>query len=569
MKKNHAKRNEFIFAYCGEYLTYRHPIDKPKPYFRFMFRGNSIEKGEIKCSQRKDDSNVWEFHECIDSANGETVLIGQFNVKDVIVEHDLGLSSSIFDKRDWEYAAWDKLRYEAWSSMAPDQIRNCEERFYLLNHDQRKEEQRRQDIEAWANTAKRKQPDDNINNALKNLCRIFNLTLQYDNYQKWSDQAGPSLAFEYYLEFYLAEIWHKNFERYRDHRQRLDGSTFETNYRKIPFNSLESKGKDKEIQNQKQVTNRENSSEREPETTRTPQSIQYLGKPVPSDHPGIYYITCSKNGSIYVGESIHVRQRWGQHVYNLQNKIHHNFKLQRDHDAFDTPSFKFELIEPIHLTKVTGFFELKVILWAREIWHIRELKSKGHTLYNLTDGGGDSADFQTPIIAKSLADCSDIDSMIKQSLEKAYEASRMPQIDINNVKESTGPLIGPSTLLEGSSNLTPTYFQNINSGLPISPINPRFPSADRKFEKSKVICSQPDRPSRDEKYDIEILEEAALDSESSTSSSNKRNNTTLGPIALITVSIFVLFLLIIFAGEKSGNSELQPTPKNLSPIKAS
>lgn len=111
-KNKHTKKNEFAFVYFSQHLTYTHPHDKPKPTFQFgrqLLDRLSFSKGFIKCSQRKDDPNVWEFHECIDSTSSETILIGQFDVREVIIEREAG-----WDGGGGEEALESKLESKVW-----------------------------------------------------------------------------------------------------------------------------------------------------------------------------------------------------------------------------------------------------------------------------------------------------------------------------------------------------------------------------------------------------------------------------------------------------------------------
>jgi len=45
---------------------------------------------------------------------------------------------------------------------------------------------------------------------------------------------------------------------------------------------------------------------------------------------GVYKITNTKNGKVYIGKSIDVNNRWKTHRRYLDNNNHYNYKLQED-----------------------------------------------------------------------------------------------------------------------------------------------------------------------------------------------------------------------------------------------
>lgn len=303
------------------------------------------------------------------------------------------------------------LKDKANASKTLEQRRKDEERLKGLTFEQQQEEKRKLYIEGWAITKKvRRQPDE-INSALDSLRRYY--------YKGLTNKDLESVNFLF--EDYLAEIWHRYFERHHAQGIRPDGSNFETLYRKIPL--LTSQPQDNVVNTDKQLINLTASLTAEQKTPEIAPSTQDIGKPDPSDQPGIYYITCTKTGSIYVGESVHVRQRWGQHINQLQRREHHNYKLQKEVAIHGLDSFTFELIEPIKPITKISFFDLKILLWAREIWHIKNLKELGVTVHNLTDGGGDIADFNDMNISVTASEVSDLlaEAKTKSLHERQHE----------------------------------------------------------------------------------------------------------------------------------------------------
>jgi group I intron endonuclease len=62
---------------------------------------------------------------------------------------------------------------------------------------------------------------------------------------------------------------------------------------------------------------------------------------------GIYQIENKKNGRKYIGQSVHVEQRWRQHIRGLEKGAHTNHRLQRDYDVGGIEQFSFVLLEPV------------------------------------------------------------------------------------------------------------------------------------------------------------------------------------------------------------------------------
>lgn len=67
---------------------------------------------------------------------------------------------------------------------------------------------------------------------------------------------------------------------------------------------------------------------------------------------GIYKITNIKNNKVYIGESIDIRKRWLEHLEELKNNKHINYKLQKDYNIFGKENFKFEIIDICDIEKV-------------------------------------------------------------------------------------------------------------------------------------------------------------------------------------------------------------------------
>lgn len=93
---------------------------------------------------------------------------------------------------------------------------------------------------------------------------------------------------------------------------------------------------------------------------------------------GIYKITNLINNKVYVGKSVYLDIRWGQHISDLRRNKHKNIHIQNAFNKYGEISFKFEIIEVIN----------EELLSEKEVFWIKELKSfKQEFGYNKTLGG--------------------------------------------------------------------------------------------------------------------------------------------------------------------------------------
>ena len=63
--------------------------------------------------------------------------------------------------------------------------------------------------------------------------------------------------------------------------------------------------------------------------------------------PGVYWIRCKRNGKIYVGSSVDLRERWDRHRRELRDKVHHNAHLQQAWDLYGAENFEFEILQHV------------------------------------------------------------------------------------------------------------------------------------------------------------------------------------------------------------------------------
>jgi len=62
---------------------------------------------------------------------------------------------------------------------------------------------------------------------------------------------------------------------------------------------------------------------------------------------GIYKITHTESGRVYVGCSVNITERCRIHVYDLNNCVHHSRRLQEDWDAYGAAAFVFAAVETV------------------------------------------------------------------------------------------------------------------------------------------------------------------------------------------------------------------------------
>lgn len=91
---------------------------------------------------------------------------------------------------------------------------------------------------------------------------------------------------------------------------------------------------------------------------------------------GIYVITNTKNGKVYIGKARDIHERYKEHKKKLCGNGHHNRHLQNAWNKYGEKSFKFQVLEYCSVEQLD----------EREKHFIAIYKPRG-LIYNLTDGG--------------------------------------------------------------------------------------------------------------------------------------------------------------------------------------
>lgn len=60
---------------------------------------------------------------------------------------------------------------------------------------------------------------------------------------------------------------------------------------------------------------------------------------------GIYRITCTANGKVYIGSAQNLRKRWTQHRGLLDNNAHYNGHLQNSWNKHGSEAFTWDVVE--------------------------------------------------------------------------------------------------------------------------------------------------------------------------------------------------------------------------------
>jgi len=93
---------------------------------------------------------------------------------------------------------------------------------------------------------------------------------------------------------------------------------------------------------------------------------------------GIYTITNTVGGKIYIGSTANFRKRWNDHRSKLRRGVHDNRYLQRAWAKYDEQAFEFAVLEYLN--------RLDELHLAEQFW-VTVYREEGKILYNFTVPG--------------------------------------------------------------------------------------------------------------------------------------------------------------------------------------
>ena len=134
------------------------------------------------------------------------------------------------------------------------------------------------------------------------------------------------------------------------------------------------------------------------------------------DNCGIYSITNKKTGQKYIGQSIHIEQRFEQHKHNKKPVTY----IDRAINKYGADKFEFKILEKCKPTELNK-------LEKRYIKKYNTYKSKNH--YNLTSGGDSKY---------KVSDTTKLKMKETKRRKKAHSYTEHAHIDAQIYKEITG-----------------------------------------------------------------------------------------------------------------------------------
>jgi group I intron endonuclease len=131
---------------------------------------------------------------------------------------------------------------------------------------------------------------------------------------------------------------------------------------------------------------------------------------------GIYKITNSENGAVYVGSAVSVARRWREHRSCLNRGVHGNPKLQRAWLKYGSGAFGIEVLEPVLLLED---------LLAREQYWIDVFDAASRTNYNIDKIAGSRLGSKASVETRERLRQAHIGQIrSKESSAKAAESNR-------------------------------------------------------------------------------------------------------------------------------------------------
>jgi len=199
------------------------------------------------------------------------------------------------------------------------------------------------------------QADKNRKHGLKNWCK--------------------QCAKEYHKEYYQNNREHikeYNKEYYQNNREHI--KEYNKEYRQNNKEHI------KEYNKEYHQNNREHIKEYNKEYHQN--NREHIKKYKKNQPAGVYKITNTKTGTIYIGQSTAYPHRWNCHKSHLRHNRHEIPQLQEDYDTYGEEAFIFEVIEQFPCNTSSD------VLLEKEEEQIKKHLREGKGLYNTHKLGG-------------------------------------------------------------------------------------------------------------------------------------------------------------------------------------
>mgnify|MGYP001336611734 FL=1 len=152
---------------------------------------------------------------------------------------------------------------------------------------------------------------------------------------------------------------------------------------------------------------------------------------------GIYQIRNIANEKKYIGESEDIARRWMEHIKELVNNKHCNFKLQADFNKYGINSFNFDVLEiitPDNELKGENIYISKIKLLAREHFYINKFNTI-NTGYNIKDSLVDIVTQNVDVFVRDQEAPGFQKYLIKQILKNNSNLLTEDCINFNNINK--------------------------------------------------------------------------------------------------------------------------------------
>ncbi|MDR0926509.1 MAG: GIY-YIG nuclease family protein [Ignavibacteria bacterium] len=100
-------------------------------------------------------------------------------------------------------------------------------------------------------------------------------------------------------------------------------------------------------------------------------------------HPkGVYKITCTANGKIFLGGSPNLDSKWSNAQFQLDAHSHPNSMLQADWEEYGADNFTFEVVDTLDLKDYDPKKNYTAEINELEAMYLEELQPFGDKGYN-------------------------------------------------------------------------------------------------------------------------------------------------------------------------------------------